>query len=347
MQLEKLKEAGDKKNDCVMRSRKLPPLTPLAARGRQGGGNKGGTGGGSLPSGPPWCCEKTFFFRWAALWGRQSGRGGHKVTIVRAAEGRQGASQGAAGGVRGAAPGVAGGVITSAGGRQWGRQMFGWRQCSCVTGAALRHIGGATVELRAAERRTRKSSELAQSCFKFWSFKLGDPWNLNGATFTDIQSGRIIFTPPSSFAALDAICGSIDVSTRRERRGSNYMQWQLQFDERHTSFDMSSRYALVLHHRVGSAVAGGTSAPAIRIEHDSKIISSATDLPPIGPWLEARRCSIALRQDILDPDGDDEPPRKRRASGTKKKKPTPPGVRRSTRARRQLNRENLNTTRNA
>ncbi|KAJ7022899.1 hypothetical protein C8F04DRAFT_1190299 [Mycena alexandri] len=180
---------------------------------------------------------------------------------------------------------------------------------------------------------------------------LGDPWNLNGATFTDIQSGHIIFTPPLSFAALDAMRGSIDVPTCRERRGSNYMQWQLQFDERHTSFDMSSWHALVLHHRVGSAVAGGMSAPAIRIEHDGKIISSATDLPPIGPWLEARRCSIAVRQDILDSESDDEPPRKRRASGSifssdsedddpqpKKKggkyvpKPTPPGVRRSTRA---------------
>ncbi|KAJ7761361.1 hypothetical protein B0H16DRAFT_1456108 [Mycena metata] len=30
---------------------KLPPLTPLAARGRQGGGSKGGTGRGSLPLG--------------------------------------------------------------------------------------------------------------------------------------------------------------------------------------------------------------------------------------------------------------------------------------------------------
>ncbi|KAJ7021948.1 hypothetical protein C8F04DRAFT_1194996 [Mycena alexandri] len=326
MQLEKLKEAGDKKNDCVMRSRALSkhgqreiaatdaPCRPGAAGGRQQGRH----------------------------WGRQPpigtalvlGRGGHKVTIVRAAEGRQGASQGAAGGVRGAAPGVAGGVITSAG------------------GAA---VGAADVWVAAMQRPMRVAQfdvfEPPKSCTGGMLFETlamlkqhellsSDPEANKkifgtGSVLLQILSGRIIFTPPSSFAALDAICGSIDVSTRRERRGSNYMQWQLQFDERHTSFDMSSRYALVLHHRVGSAVAGGTSAPAIRIEHDSKIISSATDLPPIGPWLEARRCSIALRQDILDPDGDDEPPRKRRASGTKKKKPTPPGVRRSTRARRQ------------
>ncbi|KAJ7731055.1 hypothetical protein B0H16DRAFT_1773393 [Mycena metata] len=99
-------------------------ITEIAARGRQGGGSKGGTGGGSLPLGvinrgtrhlpdsPPWCCEKTvLFFRWAAPWGRQSYYcGGSKAAaggVTGGGRGRHQRPQGASFRLLGAAVGAA------------------------------------------------------------------------------------------------------------------------------------------------------------------------------------------------------------------------------------------------
>ncbi|KAJ7182087.1 hypothetical protein C8R46DRAFT_1027892 [Mycena filopes] len=176
---------------------------------------------------------------------------------------------------------------------------------------------------------------------------LGEAWNLNGTTFSEIQSGVIALDSPAALAALTAMYGAIDPAIL-PRGLPHQVTWQERFKSRHTIFESSD--AMVFYRRVGPA---RDAAPPIRVDNEDQLVLVATDLPSTSAWLKAwnrNRERLEGGRHLLNSDDEDAKPRRKRTRKLREprddeaKQPrkkgkkyvpldTPPGVRRSGRKR--------------
>ncbi|KAJ7605158.1 hypothetical protein B0H17DRAFT_1189636 [Mycena rosella] len=156
---------------------------------------------------------------------------------------------------------------------------------------------------------------------------LGEAWDLNGDTFSQIQAGLLVPSSTRALAALDSMWLSIDpisIRSQRQLTVSQFLKFSEEFKARHTIYDASTR--LAFYHRIAEPDAALVPPATVPITQNGRTIRFAADLPS--------KIAIPLKrqfdgQDVFDG-------RQRKASkGTKKwePKPTPPGVRRSGRNR--------------
>ncbi|KAJ7141724.1 hypothetical protein C8R43DRAFT_1131342 [Mycena crocata] len=153
---------------------------------------------------------------------------------------------------------------------------------------------------------------------------LGDDWDLNGSTFSDIQAGHIVLINSRGADALEAMWECIDPIYLRieESRTLDRMDvFEADFKEAHAIYEMSTE--VVFYQRLRDS---GTPdlRPSIPITHRWNSVLRSKDLPPAPPKVPKRI--------FVDSSDDEEPAGKKRKKSKGVKwapKPTPPHVRRS------------------
>ncbi|KAF8131762.1 hypothetical protein K438DRAFT_1998806 [Mycena galopus ATCC 62051] len=161
---------------------------------------------------------------------------------------------------------------------------------------------------------------------------LGEPWNLNGDIFLQIQAGNLVSAPPQAVEGLHAMWKAIDPIVRaRELRKSSaeFVWWEHEFKTAHAVYESPS--PLVFYRYTGNPQVLLPRAP-IHITHAGRQILSLQDLPVAPVHVPRRREREIDGEEVFV----DEPVPKRRKQAGKKyvHTATPPGVRRSGRLKK-------------
>lgn len=156
---------------------------------------------------------------------------------------------------------------------------------------------------------------------------LGEPWDLNGNTFSHIQTGLLVTSTPRGLDALHAMWLCMDPISIRSKRQLTVAQlatFDTKFKADHTVYDTPTRVAFF--RRVAKSDVKNNQRASIRIKHNGLAILLAADLPQSGMPTPVKR-----KFDGVDVFDGRQQVKASRGSRKWQPKPTPPNVRRSSR----------------